>query len=64
MQNLCTFSHLIQLTEPDNSKLDDTYSGIIQPNPVGSHRLSIFWSVTVVKVWCDCHYLQHLFMKI
>lgn len=27
--------------------------------PLHAHRLSVFWLVLVVNVWCDCHYVQH-----
>lgn len=35
--------------------------GIIWSDPLILYRLSIFWLVIVVSVWCNCHYFQHGF---
>ena len=49
-----TFSHTL-------SQLNLTIPSwkIPQSNPLSSHSLSLFWLVTIVNVWCGCHYLQH-----
>ena len=49
-----TFSHTL-------SQLNLTIPSwkIPQSNPLSAHSLSLFWLVTIVNVWCGCHYLQH-----